>query len=101
MRTQPFHRIASLANAALGPGDETECVESGGVLARRGHTEGAVDIAKPAGIRPAAVLCELMTRTGKMRRGPQAQAYARSNGFPILSIADLVCWCEQEVPVVV
>lgn len=73
----------------------------GGVLARRGHTEGAVDIAKIAGLRPAAVLCELMTRTGKMLRGRQAHAYARRNGFPVLSIADLVVWREREMPVAV
>jgi 3,4-dihydroxy 2-butanone 4-phosphate synthase len=74
---------------------------AGGVLMRRGHTEGAVDVAKIAGLQPAAVLCELMTRTGKMLRGRQAQAYARRNGFPVLSIADLVAWREREMPVAV
>ncbi|HXD03200.1 MAG TPA: 3,4-dihydroxy-2-butanone-4-phosphate synthase, partial [Novosphingobium sp.] len=61
----------------------------GGVLTRRGHTEGAVDLARLAGLRPAAVLCELMDRKGEMLRGKRAKAYARRNGFPVLTIADL------------
>ena len=61
----------------------------GGVLTRRGHTEGAVDLARLAGLKPAAVLCELMDRKGEMLRGKRAKAYARRNGFPVLTIADL------------
>ena len=63
--------------------------QPGGVLTRRGHTEGAVDLARLAGLKPAAVLCELMDRTGEMLRGKRARAYARRNGFPVLTIADL------------
>jgi 3,4-dihydroxy 2-butanone 4-phosphate synthase len=61
----------------------------GGVLARRGHTAGAVDLARLAGFRPAAVLCELMDRQGEMLRGLRAKAYARRNGLPVLTIAEL------------
>ena len=63
--------------------------QPGGVLTRRGHTEGAVDLARLAGLKPAAVLCELMDRQGEMLRGLRAKAYARRNGFPLLTIAEL------------
>jgi 3,4-dihydroxy 2-butanone 4-phosphate synthase len=63
--------------------------QPGGVLTRRGHTEGAVDLARLAGLKPAAVLCELMDRKGEMLRGKRARAYARRNGFPVLTIAEL------------
>ena len=63
--------------------------QPGGVLSRRGHTEGSVDLARLAGLKPAAVLCELMDRKGEMLRGPRARAYARRNGFPLLTIAEL------------
>ncbi|HEY1384082.1 MAG TPA: 3,4-dihydroxy-2-butanone-4-phosphate synthase [Dongiaceae bacterium] len=63
--------------------------QPGGVLTRRGHTEGAVDLARLAGLKAAAVLCELMDRKGEMLRGLRAKAYARRNGFPVLTIAEL------------
>jgi 3,4-dihydroxy 2-butanone 4-phosphate synthase len=63
--------------------------QPGGVLSRRGHTEGAVDLARLAGLKPAAVLCELMDRQGEMLRGKRAKAYARRNGFPVLTIAEI------------
>ncbi|HVO01183.1 MAG TPA: 3,4-dihydroxy-2-butanone-4-phosphate synthase [Candidatus Cybelea sp.] len=62
----------------------------GGVLARRGHTEGSVDLARLAGLKPAAVLAELMTRDGEMLRSKAAKNYGRRNGFPVLTIAELV-----------
>lgn len=62
----------------------------GGVLARIGHTEGAVDLAILAGLTPAAVICELMTKDGDLLRGKPAKAYARRNGFPCLTIKELV-----------
>jgi len=62
----------------------------GGVLERRGHTEGAVELARMAGLRPAAVLCELMNEDGSMKRGDQLVAFSRAHGFPILTIAELV-----------
>lgn len=64
----------------------------GGVLARRGHTEGALELCALAGMRRAAVLCELMNADGTMARGPQIEAYAARHGLPLLSIEDLVAW---------
>ena len=48
----------------------------GGVLARAGHTEGSVDLARLAGLQPAAVLCELMNPDGTMMRGEQIEQFA-------------------------
>jgi 3,4-dihydroxy 2-butanone 4-phosphate synthase len=67
----------------------------GGVLARRGHTEGAVDLMRLAGLRPAAVLCELMNADGTMARGEQVQRFAEVHGFPLLAIGELVDWRQR------
>ncbi|WP_449432125.1 3,4-dihydroxy-2-butanone-4-phosphate synthase [Pseudomonas putida] len=64
----------------------------GGVLERRGHTEGSVEIAVLAGMRPAAVLCELMNPDGTMMRGAAIDAYAGQYNLPILTIAELVAY---------
>lgn len=68
----------------------------GGVLARRGHTEGSVELARMAGLASAAVLCELMNPDGTMARRPEALAFAHMYGLPVLTIADLVAWRERE-----
>jgi 3,4-dihydroxy 2-butanone 4-phosphate synthase len=68
----------------------------GGVLERRGHTEGAVDLMRLAGLKPAAVLCELMTDDGTMMRGDAVRRFARARGLPLLSIGDLVAWRSSE-----
>jgi len=62
---------------------------TGGVLTRRGHTEGSVDLARLAGLHPAAVLCELMNPDGSMARGEQVTAYARQHDLPVLTIEEL------------
>ncbi|OIQ72402.1 3,4-dihydroxy-2-butanone 4-phosphate synthase [mine drainage metagenome] len=62
----------------------------GGVLTRRGHTEGAVDLAELAGLGPAAVLCELMNPDGPMARGAEVARFAALHGLPLVRIADLV-----------
>ena len=64
----------------------------GGVMARAGHTEGSVDLAKLAGLQPSAVLCELMNPDGTMMRGEQIEQFAEERGFPILTIAELIQW---------
>lgn len=64
----------------------------GGVLERRGHTEGAIELALLAGLRPAAVLCELMNGDGSMMRGDALLAFSRAHGFPMLTIAELVAF---------
>ena len=73
----------------------------GGVLARRGHTEGAIELARLAGLQPAAVLCELMNEDGSMMRGDALVAFSRVHGFPLLTIAELVAYRrEQEEEVI-
>ncbi len=67
----------------------------GGVLVRRGHTEGSVDLAILAGLKPAAVLCELMNPDGTMMRGEQVLAFAALHHFPILTIEDIVQYRKQ------
>ena len=71
----------------------------GGVLARRGHTEGAVELARLAGLQPAAVLCELMNPDGSMARGDDVQRFSRRHGFPVLTIAELVAAVRGHAPV--
>jgi len=62
----------------------------GGVLARTGHTEGSVDLARMAGLKPAAVLCELTNPDGTMVKGEQIEHFAKKHRMVILSIAELV-----------
>jgi 3,4-dihydroxy 2-butanone 4-phosphate synthase len=62
----------------------------GGVLARRGHTEGTVDLAVLAGLQPAGVLCELMNPDGTMTRGAEVERFAAQHNLPMLTIAELV-----------
>ncbi len=64
----------------------------GGVLRRTGHTEAAVDLATLAGLRPAAVLCEIMNPDGTMARLPQLQAFAKQHNLKLLTIADLIAY---------
>ncbi|MCE1238571.1 MAG: 3,4-dihydroxy-2-butanone-4-phosphate synthase [Azonexaceae bacterium] len=59
------------------------------VHGRRGHTEGAVMLAELAGLRPAAILCELMNDDGTMMRGAQLRDYAARNDLVVTSIAAL------------
>lgn len=63
--------------------------QPGGVLTRRGHTEGSVDLAELAGLRPAGVLCELMNPDGTMMRGASLERYAAMHGLVALHIAEL------------
>ena len=64
----------------------------GGVLARKGHTEGSVDLAIMAGLNPSAVLCELMNPDGTMMRGDDIERFAALHGMPILTIAEMIQW---------
>ena len=68
----------------------------GGVLARRGHTEAAVDLARMAGMKPAGVICEIMNDDGTMARLPELERFAAQHGIKILEIADLVAYRETE-----
>jgi 3,4-dihydroxy 2-butanone 4-phosphate synthase len=62
----------------------------GGVLERRGHTEGSIDLARLAGLKPAAVLCELTNPNGTMAKGTEIQSFAARHNMVVLSIAELV-----------
>lgn len=62
----------------------------GGVLARTGQTEAAVDIARLAGLYPAGVICEIMNEDGTMARMPQLIAFGVEFDIPILTVADLI-----------
>jgi 3,4-dihydroxy 2-butanone 4-phosphate synthase/GTP cyclohydrolase II len=64
----------------------------GGVLVRAGQTEGSVDLARLAGMKPAAVICEVMNDDGTMARMPQLQRLAREHRLPIASVADLIAY---------
>ena len=63
---------------------------SGGVLARAGHTEGSVDLARMAGLKPAAVICEITNPDGSMAKGDDIDQFAREHDMVVLSIAELV-----------
>lgn len=63
---------------------------AGGVLERRGHTEGSVDLAVMAGLKPAAILCELTNPDGTMTKGEQIYDFAQQHDLTILSIEELV-----------
>ncbi|MHC4958970.1 MAG: bifunctional 3,4-dihydroxy-2-butanone-4-phosphate synthase/GTP cyclohydrolase II [Planctomycetota bacterium] len=62
----------------------------GGVLVRTGQTEGSVDLARMAGLRPAAVICEIMNEDGSMSRMPDLEAFAAEHGINICSVAQIV-----------
>ena len=62
----------------------------GGVLVRVGQTEASVDIARIAGLTPAAVICEIMNDDGTMARMAELEAFAQKHGLKIISVADLV-----------
>jgi 3,4-dihydroxy 2-butanone 4-phosphate synthase/GTP cyclohydrolase II len=62
----------------------------GGVLVRVGQTEASVDMARIAGLTPAAVICEIMNDDGTMARLPELEVFAERHGLKIISVADLV-----------
>jgi 3,4-dihydroxy 2-butanone 4-phosphate synthase / GTP cyclohydrolase II len=62
----------------------------GGVLKRAGQTEASVDLCVLAGLRPAAVICEIMNPDGTMARLPQLSEFAREHGLKMVTIAELI-----------
>jgi 3,4-dihydroxy 2-butanone 4-phosphate synthase/GTP cyclohydrolase II len=64
----------------------------GGVLVRAGHTEAGVDLARLAGLYPAAVICEIMNDDGTMARVPDLVAVAQRHGLKIGTIEDLIAY---------
>ncbi len=62
----------------------------GGVLVRTGQTEGSVDLAHLAGLKPAGVICEIMNDDGTMARLPELRIFADKHNLSIISVADLI-----------
>jgi 3,4-dihydroxy 2-butanone 4-phosphate synthase/GTP cyclohydrolase II len=88
-------RVAS--DERYGPGDIVSPghifplrAQPGGVLVRSGHTEGSIDLARLAGLRPAGVICEIMRDDGEMARMDDLERFAQRHDLPILTIADLI-----------
>lgn len=61
-----------------------------GVLGRTGQTEGSVDLARLAGLKPAAVICEIMNEDGTMARMPDLEKFALEHDLKIVSVRDLI-----------
>ena len=64
----------------------------GGVLFRTGQTEGSVDLAKLAGLKPAGVICEVMNDDGTMARMPDLEKFSKSHGLKIATVADIIAY---------
>ncbi len=64
--------------------------QRGGVLKRAGQTEGAVDLARLAGLHPSGVICEIMKEDGTMARMPDLLVYAAQHGLKIITVKDLI-----------
>ena len=89
--------IKVAAASEAGPGDIVQpghvfplIAQPGGVLVRAGHTEACCDLARLAGLAPAAVLCEIMRDDGAMARLPDLVEFAGAHGLKIGTIADLI-----------
>jgi 3,4-dihydroxy 2-butanone 4-phosphate synthase/GTP cyclohydrolase II len=68
----------------------------GGVLVRAGQTEGSVDMARLAGLKPAGVICEILNDDGTMARMPQLREFGLKHDLKIVTIADLVAYRMQK-----
>ncbi len=95
------HDRARTIAAACNPGAKPEDIVSpghifplraadGGVLSRTGHTEGSIDLMVMAGLRPAAVICEIMREDGTMARRGDLDVFAKQHGLPVLTIEAIV-----------
>ncbi|MEJ2658313.1 MAG: bifunctional 3,4-dihydroxy-2-butanone-4-phosphate synthase/GTP cyclohydrolase II [Desulfobacterales bacterium] len=62
----------------------------GGVMVRAGQTEGSIDLARLAGLKPAGVICEIMDEDGSMARMPALEEFSEKHGIGICTIADLI-----------
>jgi len=66
--------------------------KKGGVMVRTGQTEGSVDLARLAGLKPAGVICEIMNDDGTMARMPQLEVFAKRHNLKIISVAEIVAY---------
>ena len=64
----------------------------GGVLVRAGQTEGSVDLARLAGLKPAAVICEIMREDGEMARRPELEIFCQQHELKMCTIAELISY---------
>lgn len=71
-----------------------------GVLRRAGHTEASIDMARLAGLYPAAALMEIMNEDGTMARLPELRHFADEHGLKLISIADLIAYRLREESIV-
>jgi len=85
--------LNSAANDIVMPGHVFPLrANTGGVLQRSGHTEGSVDLVRLAGLRPAAVICEVMNDDGSMARLPDLVTFARQHQLNVICIRDLMMY---------
>jgi 3,4-dihydroxy 2-butanone 4-phosphate synthase / GTP cyclohydrolase II len=91
--------VKALVDPASRPGDFAKPghtfplrARDGGVLVRAGQTEAAVDLARLAGLYPAAVICEVMKADGTMARMPDLKLFAKKHGIGIVTIKDLIAY---------
>lgn len=68
----------------------------GGVLVRAGHSEGAVDLARLAGLKPAGVICEILNDDGTMARRPDLDKFAAKHNLKIATISDLIKYRQRK-----
>ena len=66
--------------------------KEGGVLVRAGQTEGSVDLARLAGLKPSGVICEIMKDDGTMARMPDLEVFSKKHDLKIVTIADLIAY---------
>ncbi|CAB4571484.1 unannotated protein [freshwater metagenome] len=67
----------------------------GGVHERAGHTEAAIDLMRLAGLRPAAVIAEIVDDAGEMMRMPELMALGRKTDIPVTTVAALMAWIDE------
>src|SRR5687768_750980 len=64
----------------------------GGVLVRAGQTEGSVDLSRLAGLKPAAMICEILREDGAMARRPDLEVFCHKHGLKMCTVADLISY---------
>ncbi len=64
----------------------------GGVMVRTGQTEGSIDLARMAGLKPAGIICEIMNDDGSMARMPQLEEFSLKHDIKIVTVADLIAY---------
>lgn len=91
------HTIQVAIDAASSPADIISPghvfplrAKDGGVLKRQGQTEGSVDLARLAGLTPAAVICEIINDDGTMSRRDELAVFSRQHDIPMVTIRDLI-----------